>query len=164
MGGGEAAASALERRYRVVLRAYPASYRADRGDEILGTLLEGAPAGQTAPSWSWRDIYTLLLAGLRARTLQNHRLSTPANVRLAAMLSLAILLGTLAAERVGLGLRAALGESGVPLARYLGSAANLTAVGSASLIAVALNRGASCSRGDRVDAARRERQDGSTSC
>src|SRR5688572_22263782 len=40
---------ALERRYRRLLAAYPAGYRADRGPEILGTLLDGAPPGRAWP-------------------------------------------------------------------------------------------------------------------
>ena len=33
--------SPLERHARLLLRAYPAEYRAERGGEILDTLLEG---------------------------------------------------------------------------------------------------------------------------
>jgi len=33
----------LERRARALLRAYPAEYRRERGEEIIGTLLEAAP-------------------------------------------------------------------------------------------------------------------------
>jgi len=36
--------SRLQRRARNLLRAYPPGYRADRGEEILGTLLEAALA------------------------------------------------------------------------------------------------------------------------
>ena len=32
--------TALERRWRWLLRAYPAWYRRERGDEMLGTLME----------------------------------------------------------------------------------------------------------------------------
>jgi hypothetical protein len=42
--------SALERRYRRLLRAYPACYRKERGAEMLATLLEAAPVSETSPS------------------------------------------------------------------------------------------------------------------
>jgi hypothetical protein len=40
----------LEARYRRLLRAYPASYRAAREDEIVGVLMDGAAPGQRRPS------------------------------------------------------------------------------------------------------------------
>jgi hypothetical protein len=40
----------LTRRYQRLLEAYPEAYRAERGQEILGTLLEGAKPGQRWPS------------------------------------------------------------------------------------------------------------------
>jgi hypothetical protein len=40
----------LARRYERLLEAYPEAYRAERGQEILGTLLEGAKTGQRWPS------------------------------------------------------------------------------------------------------------------
>ncbi|MEO3802345.1 hypothetical protein [Nonomuraea sp. B1E8] len=43
------AMSALERRYRRLLRAYPRAYRAEHGDELLDVLLESAGPGRTAP-------------------------------------------------------------------------------------------------------------------
>ena len=42
-------ADRLERRARWLLRAYPAAYRADRGEEITGTLLEATPPGRDWP-------------------------------------------------------------------------------------------------------------------
>ncbi|HMH94538.1 MAG TPA: hypothetical protein VK586_26065 [Streptosporangiaceae bacterium] len=42
--------TALERRWRWLLRAYPAWYRRERGDEILGTLMEASPPGRRRPS------------------------------------------------------------------------------------------------------------------
>lgn len=42
--------SKLEQRYRLLLSAYPKAYRADREDEIIATLLDGATPGQTMPS------------------------------------------------------------------------------------------------------------------
>jgi hypothetical protein len=57
--------SSLERRCRRLLRAYPARYRRERGEEMLGTLLEASPPGRTWPSW--RDTRELVTGGLRAR-------------------------------------------------------------------------------------------------
>ena len=42
--------SVLERRYRLLLKAYPADYRAMRGAEIVATLLDNARPGQRVPS------------------------------------------------------------------------------------------------------------------
>ncbi|MGB6453627.1 MAG: hypothetical protein WBH47_03965, partial [Streptosporangiaceae bacterium] len=55
----------LERHCRLLLRAYPAAYRQDRGEEIIGTLLEATPAGRSWPLH--RDIRGLVVGGLRAR-------------------------------------------------------------------------------------------------
>jgi hypothetical protein len=57
--------SALERRYRALLRAYPRAYRAERGDEIVGTLLDDSRPDQRWPSG--RDVRALALGGLRQR-------------------------------------------------------------------------------------------------
>ena len=57
--------SALERRCRWLLRAYPAWYRRDRGGEMLGTLLEASPPGARWPSF--RDARALIIGGLRVR-------------------------------------------------------------------------------------------------
>jgi hypothetical protein len=84
----------LERRFRLLLHAYPAAYRRDRAEEILGTLIETTPAGRTRPLA--RDIRALLAGGLRARGLQNRRLSTRANLRLAALLGCAVFLSYVA--------------------------------------------------------------------
>ena len=82
--------TALERRCRVLLYAYPAAYRRDRADEMLGTLLETTPHGRNWPLP--RDTWALLLGGLRARGGLEHRLSTAGNLRLAALLGCAIFL------------------------------------------------------------------------
>ena len=55
----------LERRCRLLLRAYPAWYRRQRAEEMLGTLLEASPAGRSWPSL--RDTRGLLIGGLRVR-------------------------------------------------------------------------------------------------
>ncbi len=57
--------SALERRCRWLLLAYPAWYRRRRGGEMLGTLLEASPPGRTWPSF--RDARALLTGGLHVR-------------------------------------------------------------------------------------------------
>jgi len=64
----------LERRYRTLLRAYPAGYRAERGDEIVGTLLDGAADGRRRPGL--REAASLILGGLRTR-LGTNRLPQP---------------------------------------------------------------------------------------
>jgi hypothetical protein len=78
----------LERGYRRLLRAYPAWYRRERGEEILDTLLAAAPRGRTWPSV--RDCGALILGGLRVRAGQNRRLTTAANLRLAVLFGVAL--------------------------------------------------------------------------
>jgi hypothetical protein len=82
--------SRLERRCRLLLRSYPAAYRRERGEEMVGTLLEATPAGRTSPLP--RDSRALIMGGLKARAAQNRHLSTAANLRLAALLGVAIYL------------------------------------------------------------------------
>lgn len=55
----------LERRYRRLLRWYPADYRRARGDEILATLLDQAAEGRTRPRV--REVVDLTRHGLRCR-------------------------------------------------------------------------------------------------
>jgi hypothetical protein len=55
----------LERRCRLLLRAYPACYRRERVEEMLGTLLEASPPGRRWPSF--RDARGLIIGGLRVR-------------------------------------------------------------------------------------------------
>jgi len=74
----------------MLLRAYPASYRQQRADEMVGTLLETTPPGRTWPPP--RDIIALLLSGLRARSGQDQRFSTAASLRSAALLGCAVYL------------------------------------------------------------------------
>lgn len=57
--------TSLERRYRRLLRAYPAAYRQHRGDELLATLLEAAAPGKRHPTL--RETLGLLGGGLSAR-------------------------------------------------------------------------------------------------
>ncbi|MFZ0047195.1 MAG: hypothetical protein WAL16_15230 [Streptosporangiaceae bacterium] len=88
--------SPLERRCRLLLRAYPPAYRRHRGEEILGTLLEATPAGRGWPRL--RDARSLAMAGLRERAAQNRRLTTAANARTAALIGVVAYLGLLAGE------------------------------------------------------------------
>lgn len=83
--------SRLERRCRRLLRAYPRAYRAGRGEEILGTLLDAAPADRNWPPA--RDAWSLITGGLRVRAARNRQLSLAANLRLAALLAAALWLG-----------------------------------------------------------------------
>jgi hypothetical protein len=80
----------LERCYRWLLRAYPAWYRRERGEEMLGTLLEASPPGRRWPSP--RDARALIMGGFRVRAGQNQRRTTAANLRLAVMLGAALAL------------------------------------------------------------------------
>jgi hypothetical protein len=80
----------LERRCRRLLRAYPRWYRRQRGDEMLATLLEASQPGQRWPSA--RDVRALIMGGLRVRAAQDQRLTTAANLRLAAQLGAALTL------------------------------------------------------------------------
>ena len=82
--------TALERRSRWLLRAYPAAYRRARGEEIIGTLLEAAPPGRSWPRP--RDVRTLAMGGLRARAAQNQHCTTVANLRVAMMVGVALFL------------------------------------------------------------------------
>jgi hypothetical protein len=91
--------TALERRSRLLLHAYPATYRLERGDEMIATLLETTPGGQTWPRP--RDIRALAVGGLRARAAQNRRLSTAANLRVAVMAGVSMYLVMIAAEYLG---------------------------------------------------------------
>jgi hypothetical protein len=55
----------LERRFRLLLRAYPAWYRRERAEEMAGTLLEASPPGRRWPSF--RDARALVTGGMRVR-------------------------------------------------------------------------------------------------
>ena len=55
----------LERRYRLLLRSYPAGYRRERTDELLDVLLSDAPAARRWPQW--REAVALVRGGLRVR-------------------------------------------------------------------------------------------------
>jgi hypothetical protein len=86
----------LERRSRLLLAAYPAAYRRDRGEEIIGTLLEATPAGRSWPLA--RDVRGLIMGGLRARAALNRRLTTAENLRIAALAGIASYLAFIAGD------------------------------------------------------------------
>jgi hypothetical protein len=92
--------STLERRCWLLLTAYPAEYRRERGEEILGTLLETTPQGRGWPLA--RDVVALIIGGLRARAAANRRLSTAADIRLGVLLGIAMQLSAFAASRLPL--------------------------------------------------------------
>jgi hypothetical protein len=85
----------LERRYRRLLGAYPASWRAANGEALLGTVLDTAQAGQRWPSP--REAAALLLDGARTRA----RLAAAAGTR--SLLSEALVLATLLLVLVNIG-------------------------------------------------------------
>jgi hypothetical protein len=62
---GHDRAGGLERSYRRLLRAYPRSYRAEREEELVGVLLDGATPGQRRPTVG--DAVDLARGGLAAR-------------------------------------------------------------------------------------------------
>lgn len=57
--------TALESRYRRLLRVYPAAHRAAYEEEMLGVLLAGSPPGRRFPSPA--DAFDLVRAGLAVR-------------------------------------------------------------------------------------------------
>jgi hypothetical protein len=89
----------LERRARWLLRAYPAAYRADRGEEIIGTLLEAVPPGRDWPPS--REAVALVAEGLRARRAANLRQGLAASLRQVAVAGAAVYLIQLPAQGLG---------------------------------------------------------------
>ena len=81
----------LQRRYRRLLRIYPATYRAERSDEIVDTLMQASAPGQRRPRA--RDAWALVAGGLRARAGVDRRdrivMTVRASVRLGLLLFLA---------------------------------------------------------------------------
>ena len=80
----------LERRAGLLLLAYPAGYRRDRAEEMIGTLLEATPPGRSFPSA--RDAWSLIAGGRRARATRNRAPSAKENLRLTLRLGLSIFL------------------------------------------------------------------------
>ena len=62
---GIQATDVLARRYGALLRAYPKGWREQRGDEMLGTLLDAAEPGRRRPSV--RESVSIVVQGLRER-------------------------------------------------------------------------------------------------
>ena len=75
----------IERQCRRLLRAYPADYRAGRGEEIIDTLMEVHAGRDRLPL---RDRLALVMGGLRVRASENRRLPTSTNLRLATVFGL----------------------------------------------------------------------------
>jgi hypothetical protein len=87
------------------VRAYPSAYRADRGEEIIGTLLEATPPGRNwVPS---REAVSVIAAGLRARREANLRQGLFASLRQAAILGAAVYLVQFPCAALDLAVRAA---------------------------------------------------------
>lgn len=127
--------SPLERRCRLVLRAYPAAYRRERGDEIIATLLEATPAGRRRPLFC--DLRALVLGGLRARAAQNRRFTTAVNLRLAVLAGACIYLGISAAADLDTFSNSEL-DRGVPMVGRIGWPALLAALLIGAVVALAL--------------------------
>ena len=113
---------ALERRCRLLLRAYPAAYRSERGEEIIVTLLEATPAGRAWPVP--RDVRGLLTGGMRARAAQNRERTTAENLRVAALVGVAAylaltttgVLNQFVRQQIALGWQSEFSAYGWPLA------------------------------------------------
>jgi DNA-directed RNA polymerase specialized sigma24 family protein len=100
----------LARRYRRLLLAYPDSYRRQRGEELLGTLLDAARPGQRRPTTA--DATDLVLGGLRQRLGRAVAADLESGLQLAAPFALALAAGLcgflwLTIERLPDGVRAA---------------------------------------------------------
>ncbi|YCK37352.1 hypothetical protein ACNF49_25860 [Actinomadura sp. ATCC 39365] len=65
----------LEKRYRRLLRAYPEDYRAEHGEELIGTLLEAARPGARRPSL--RETLPLLAGGFTVRVRATRAAGVP---------------------------------------------------------------------------------------
>jgi hypothetical protein len=87
--------------YRIALRAYPANYRREHGDELVQTAMELHPNG-----WSPRESVALLATGLRTRarlaTGGSGRQAAASGVRLALLLTYITTLASTVVSRIGL--------------------------------------------------------------
>lgn len=96
---GHSDAGRLERRARRLLRAYPADYRADRGEEIISTLLEATPPGRDWPPS--REAASLVTAGLHARRAASLRQGLAASLRQIAVVGAVVYLAQLPTQATG---------------------------------------------------------------
>src|SRR5262245_33618276 len=78
----------LERRYRLLLKAYPRGYREHRGEEMLATMLETARPGQVRPDP--RDVAEILRGALRERLGMHNAHGLAGGLRIAGPISLAV--------------------------------------------------------------------------
>jgi hypothetical protein len=81
----------LHRRYERLLAAYPSGYRAERGPEILATLLDGAAPGRTRPHPA--DVVDIVQAGLLERSRIASVPALASGLTAAAPLALALAAG-----------------------------------------------------------------------
>jgi hypothetical protein len=84
-------AGLLVRRTRLLPRFYPPGYRARRGEEIFGTLLD-----TTRPGRGWppaREVASVINGGLRARRAANLHQGLRASLRHVGILAIAMLMG-----------------------------------------------------------------------
>jgi hypothetical protein len=86
-----ASTATLERRYRRLLFAYPARYRAERADEIVGTLLDCAPADRRVPRLG--EAADLVASGLRRRLALDSIVGLDRGLVVAAPVALALAAG-----------------------------------------------------------------------
>jgi hypothetical protein len=96
---GEDRVSRFERHCGLLLRAYPAAYRSERTEEIIGTLLETTPEGREWPLP--RDIRGLVAGGLSARAALSRRNTAAVNLRVAVLVGVAAYLAYVVAGDLG---------------------------------------------------------------
>lgn len=89
--GVGAAERVLARRCRLLLLAYPRGYRTERGEEILGTLLDAATPGQRTPRLA--DAADIAVAGIRLRIGAPAMTGFDAGLAVAAPIALALAAG-----------------------------------------------------------------------
>lgn len=89
-GSAEEPQERLANAYRRLLFTYPDSYRRERGDELVGTMMDGARPGQRRPTVA--EAVDLILGGLR-RQAGLWRLVLPESVTTAGAFALALAVG-----------------------------------------------------------------------
>jgi hypothetical protein len=98
----ERVATLLEHRYHAIMRAYPVDFRAERGDEIVATLVAAAGERQRWPSV--RESLALVVHGLRCRSGGNTRRRATQTWAVGLQLAALMLLAYLAADWIARGL------------------------------------------------------------